>query len=70
VSSRLVRTASGRPLHVDVTVPSVGLDHGHRFTVLGTEISMTSSRIQFTGQPTGRPPLPVEASTVRRTPDR
>ena len=66
VSPRLVRSAGGRPVCVEVTAPSVGLDHGHRFTVLGNEISMTSSRIQFTGEPTGRPPLPEEVAGVRR----
>jgi hypothetical protein len=64
VSSRLVRGVSGRPLCVEVTVPSVGLDHGHRFRMLGDEIRHPG--FGFTGEPTGRPPLPEEAATVRR----
>ena len=65
MSSRLVRTASGRPVCVEVTVPSVGLEHGHCFRVLGDEIRL-SGRFGFTGEPTGRPPLPEEAATVHR----
>ncbi len=60
-----MRTASGRPVSVEVTVPSVGLDHGYRFRVLGDEIRL-SGTFGFTGEPTGRPPLPEEAATVRR----
>ena len=37
-----------------------------RFAVLGTEISMTSDRIQFTGEPTGRAPLPDQTRLHRR----
>ena len=65
MSSRLVRAASGRPVCVEVTVPSVGLDHGYRFRVLGDEIRL-SGAFGFTGEPTGRPPLPEEVAGVRR----
>lgn len=65
MSSRLVRTANGRPVSVEVTVPSVGLDHGYHFRVLGDEIRL-SGAFGFTGEPTGRPPLPEEAAAVRR----
>jgi hypothetical protein len=58
VSSRLVRSAGGRAVAVEVTVPTLGLDHGCRFTVVGSEIGHSSFR--FTGVPTGRPPLPAE----------
>ena len=66
VSSRLVRSPLGRPVAVEVTTPDVGLEVGYRFAVLGTEISMTSGRVQWTGTPTGRPPLVEEATAPRR----
>ena len=65
MSSRLVRSAGGRAIAVEVTVPSVGLDHGHLFRVLGDEIRL-SGAFGFTGEPSGRPPLPAEAATVHR----
>jgi hypothetical protein len=68
VSSRLVRAASGRAIAVEVTVPSIGLDHGVLFRVLGDEIG--SSGFRFTGVPTGRPPLPDEAVGALRRYDR
>jgi hypothetical protein len=49
---------------VGVTVPSVGLEHGHLFWVLGDELRRPNG-FGFTGEPTGRPPLPDEAATVR-----
>jgi hypothetical protein len=65
VSSRLVRLPSGRPAYVEITTPLPDLEVGYRFAVLGTEISMTSSRIQFTGERSGRPPLPEETARAR-----
>jgi hypothetical protein len=65
VSSRLVRAASGRAIAVEVTVPSAGLEHGHLFRVLGDELRRPNG-FGFTGEPTGRPPLPDEAATVHR----
>ena len=64
MSSRLVYAASGRPLYVEVTSPARELDHGLRFSVLGTEISMTSGRVQWTGEPTGRAPSLEDAATA------
>ena len=66
MSSRLVYAPSGRPLYVEVTSHAPELEHGLRFAVLGTEFSMTSDRIQFTGEPTGRSPLPDETATTRK----
>ena len=66
MSSRLVYAPNGRPLYVEVTSPAPELELGLRFTVLGTEISMTSGRVQWTGTPTGRPPLVEEATAPRR----
>ena len=65
VSSRLVRAASGRAIAVEVTVPSAGLEHGHLFRVLGDELRRPSG-FGFTGEPTGRPPLPEETASVHR----
>jgi hypothetical protein len=65
VSSRLVRTATGRPVAVEITTPLPELEVGYRFRVLGDEIRL-SGTFGFTGQPTGRPPLPEEAATVHR----
>ena len=64
MSSRLVYAASGRPLYVEVTSPAPELDHGRRFAVLGTEFSMTSGRVQWTGEPTGRPPSLEDAAAA------
>ena len=50
------RSPLGRPVAVEITTPDVGLEVGDRFAVLGTEISMTSGRVQWTGEPTGRAP--------------
>ena len=66
MSSRLVYAPSGRPLYVEVTSPAPELEHGLRFAVLGTEISMTSGRVQWTGTPTGRPPSIEEVTEPRR----
>jgi hypothetical protein len=55
VSSRLVRTPSGRAVAVVITTPLPELEVGYRFRVLGTEIC--SSGFTFTGEPTGRPPF-------------
>ena len=49
-----MRSAGGRPVAVEITTPSPCLEVGYRFRVLGT------------GEPTGRPPLPEEATAVRR----
>ena len=65
MSSRLVRSAGGRAIAVEVTVPSVGLEHGCLFRVLGDEVRRPNG-FGFTGEPTGRPPLPAEAATVHR----
>ena len=46
-------------------MPSAGLEHGHLFRVLGDELRRPSG-FGFTGEPTGRPPLPEEAATVHR----
>ncbi len=51
-----------------MTSPAPELEHGLRFAVLGTEISMTSGRVQWTGTPTGRPPsLEDAAAALLRT---
>ena len=47
MSSRLVRAASGKPVGVEVTVPSVGLDHGVRFMVLGDESRRPGNKFAF-----------------------
>jgi hypothetical protein len=68
VSSRLVYAPNGRPLYVEITSPTRELEHGLRFAVLGTEISMTSGRVQWTGEPTGRAPsLEDAAAALMRT---
>ena len=64
MSSRLVYAPNGRPLYVEVTSPAPELKHGLRFAVLGTEISMTSGRVQWTGTPTGRPPSLEDAAAA------
>jgi hypothetical protein len=64
VSSRLVRTPGGRAVAVEITTPLPELEVGHRFAVLGTEIG--SSGFKFTGEPSGRPPLPEETAGARR----
>jgi hypothetical protein len=66
VSSRLVRAASGKPVAVEVTVPSAGLEHGVVFRVLGNELRRPSG-IGWTGETAARPPTPEEAGdAVRR----
>jgi hypothetical protein len=65
VSSRLVRSAGGRPVAVEITTPLPYLEVGYRYRVLGDEIRL-SGAFGFTGEPTGRPPLPDEAATVHR----
>ncbi len=42
-------------------MPSVGLEHGHLYRVLGSELGDDGFR--FTGEPTGRPPLPGDEPT-------
>jgi hypothetical protein len=59
VSSRLVRSAGGRAVAVEITMPLPDLEVGYRFRVLGDEIK--DRGFGFTGAPTGRPPLPEEA---------
>jgi len=62
-----VRSPSGRVAYVEITTADVpGLELGFRFRVLGSEISMTSNRIQFTGVPSGRAPLPEETAAARK----
>jgi hypothetical protein len=63
MSSRLVRSPSGRVISVEVTTPVPGLEVGHRFTVLGNEIH--GQTFGFTGETTGRPPLPDELAARR-----
>jgi hypothetical protein len=65
VSSRLVRSADGRPVAVEITTPLPELEVGYRFRVLGDELRRPDG-FGFTGEPTGRPPLPEEAATVHR----
>jgi hypothetical protein len=65
VSSRLLRSASGRPVAVEITTPLPGLAVGFRFCVLGDELRRPNG-FGFTGEPTGRPPLPEEAATAHR----
>jgi hypothetical protein len=64
VSSRLVRSVSGRAVAVEITMPLPDLEVGYRFRVLGDELRRPG--FGFTGEPTGRPPLPEEAATVHR----
>jgi hypothetical protein len=59
-----VRTPGGRAVAVEITTPLPELEVGHRFAVLGTEIG--SSGFKFTGEPSGRPPLPEETAGARR----
>ena len=64
VSSRLVYAPNGQaPVRRDHP-PARGLEHGLRFAVLGTEISMTSGRVQWTGEPSGRPPSLEDAAAA------
>jgi hypothetical protein len=65
VSSRLVRSAGGRPVAVEITTPLPTLEVGFRFRVLADELRRPEG-FGFTGEPTGRPPLPDEAATVHR----
>jgi hypothetical protein len=65
VSSRLVRSPLGRPVAVEVTTPDVGLEVGFRFAVLGDECRRPHG-FGFTGEPSGRAPLPDEIPTGRR----
>jgi hypothetical protein len=49
-----------------VTTPDLpGVEVGSRFVVLGTEIGYLDGRIRFTGEPSGRPPLPEETVVPR-----
>jgi hypothetical protein len=67
MSSRLVRTRHGRVVFVEITtpVPVPELEVGFRFVVLGDELRRPHG-IGFTGEPTGRAPLPDEAAGARR----
>jgi hypothetical protein len=65
VSSRLVHSAGGRPVAVEITTPLPYLEVGYRYRVLGDELRRPGG-FGFTGEPTGRPPLPAEAATVHR----
>jgi hypothetical protein len=60
-----VRSAGGRPVAVEITTPLPELEVGYRFRVLGDELRRPDG-FGFTGEPTGRPPLPEEAATVHR----
>ena len=64
MSSRLVRSPSGRVVAVEITSPVAGLEVGRRFRVVGNEIGDAGCR--FTGEPGGRPPLPEEATGAQR----
>ena len=64
MSSRLVRSPSGRVVAVEITTPTTGLEVGRRLRVVGNEIDDTGCR--FTGEPGGRPPLPEEATGAGR----
>ena len=66
MSSRIIYSQPERPVAVEITTPDVGLEVGFRFAVLGTEISMTSGRVQWTGTPSGRPPSIEEVTEPRR----
>lgn len=50
---------------MEVTTPVPGLEVGQRFTVLGNEVH--GQAFGFTGEPTGRPPLPDELTAARRS---
>jgi hypothetical protein len=65
LSSRLVRAASWKPVGVEVTVPSAGLDHGHRFLVLGDELRRPHG-FGWIGQTDARPPTPEQAQDALR----
>ena len=65
MSSRLLRSAGGRPVAVEITTPLPELEVGYRFRVLGDELRRPGG-FGFTGEPTERPPLPEEATAVRR----
>ncbi len=60
-----MRSAGGRPVAVEITTPLPYLEVGFRFRVLGDELRRPNG-FGFTGEPTGRPPLPEEATAVRR----
>jgi hypothetical protein len=62
VSTALVRRRSGRPSYAVVTSPEVGQPHGLVFVVLGDHLS---DEVDWTGEPTGRPPLPAETPQRR-----
>jgi hypothetical protein len=62
VSSRLVRSPSGRIIGVEITAASGGLEVGRRLGVLGNAFGDEC----FTGESSGRPPLPEEATGARR----
>jgi hypothetical protein len=64
VASRLVRDATGRPRSAVVTVPSVGLERGDAFRVLGDSLRCGEPGFLWTGEATGR--LNV-VTTPRRT---
>jgi len=63
VSSRLALDGSGRRIVV-VTTPTVGLEVGMRFLVLGDALRCGEPGFYFTGTGIGRMPLPAE--TPRR----
>jgi hypothetical protein len=65
VSSRLVRSPSGRVCAVVVTTPDIGLEVGHRFAVLGDECRRPHG-FGFTGDASGRAPMVDEIPTGRR----
>ena len=65
MSSRLLRYPSGKPYAVEVTVPSAGLEHGHRFGVLGDEL-LRPHGFGWTGQTDARPPTPEESQEALR----
>jgi hypothetical protein len=67
VSSRLIRAASGRVVAVEVTSPALPeIERGFRYRVLGNEIRAVNGGFGWTGEPTGRPPLPAESAGARR----
>jgi hypothetical protein len=66
LSSRLLRAPSGKVVAVEVTTPLPELEVGYRFQVLGNEIRAVSGGFGWTGEPTGRPPLPTESAGARR----
>jgi hypothetical protein len=59
-----VRTPGGRAIAVEVTTPVPTLERGYKFRVLGDELR--DRGFGFTGEPTGRPPLPDETVKARR----